>query len=130
MALVRWTNLISAWLIIVVALGFLIFLPGDVADYEREPEDVWLGIYWIGVSVLIAALCFANARKARSGALRGARWWLIVCNAVVVAGAIILFIADRLIADGDPALLPLLIPFVLGPAVALAFTSRAHRPST
>ena len=114
--LVRWTNLICGWLIILVALGFLIFIPGNVADYEREPEDFWLGLYWIGSSVLIAALCLVNSRYAGARTLGRGNRWRILCNAVVVAAAIILAIAD-----GDPALLLLLIPFVLGPAVALVW---------
>jgi O-antigen/teichoic acid export membrane protein len=120
-ALVRWTNLICGWLIILVALGFLIFLPGAVTDYEREPEDVWIRLSWLALSGLISALCFLNARSARAGAVGGASWGLVWANGIFVAGAIIL-----LIADDDPALLLLLIPFVLGPAVALAWG--LHRP--
>lgn len=116
MSLVRWTNLICGWLIILFAVGFLVFLPWAVADYDREPEDVWIGLSWIALSGFIATLCFVNARDSRTGGAVGARWWLIVSNAGVLAGAIIL-----LMAGNNPVLLPLLIPFVLGPAVALAW---------
>lgn len=105
-----------------VALGFLIFIPENLADYDREPEDFWLGLWWVGGSALVAALCFVNAHNVRAGRMN---WWLIVANAMVVASAISLLFVAR-----DPALLPLLIPFVFGPAIALAFSGRSHRPST
>lgn len=110
--MVRWTNLICAALLIVAALGFLLFLPENIADYAREPEDVWLGSYWIAGLSLLAALCFANARRAARPPRSG---WLTVANLAAVSCLALLLLLGR----EDPALVPLVAVCVLGPVVAL-----------
>lgn len=94
MSALRVTNLICGALLLVPALGFLLYLPGQLADYAREPEDVWLSYFWIGVLGLIAALCFVNAwRLPRSG-------WLAVANlaAVVTLATLLVFGHDDFLA--------------------------------
>lgn len=81
MAVVRWTNWISGALLIVAALGFLVYLPASLAEYAREPEDVWLGVIWISVLVPLAALCFVNAK--RSTKLEQSRWVTFANLAVI-----------------------------------------------
>jgi hypothetical protein len=114
MAVVRWVNLIAGALLIVAALGFLVFLPANIADYAREPEDVRLGIYWIVGLVLLATLCFANARHSA-----GARW-LALANLVVVIGLALLLFVGR----DDPALVALLVLCAFGPASVLIVSSK------
>src|SRR5690349_379508 len=112
MAVVRWTNLMCGALLIIVALGFLLFLPDDLADYAREPEDVWLGSFWIGLLGLLAALCFANAWRSNARAHAG---WLWFANLGVIIALSVLLVLGR----ADPAVPPLLALCALGPFVAL-----------
>ena len=108
----RWTNLICATLLVVAALGVLIFLPGNLADYAREPEDVWLSEFWIGVFGLLAALCVANPW--RSNRLSQLGWHMIAKVVVVVVLAVLL-----ILGRDDPTLPPLLALCALGPVTAL-----------
>ena len=112
MAVVRWTNLICGALLVVAALGFLIFLPDNVPDYAREPEDVWLGGLWVGLLGLLAALCFVNARRSNERPQVG---WLTLANLVAVLALITLLVLGR----DDPAVPPLLALCALGPVAAL-----------
>ena len=115
MAAARWTNLICGMLLVVVALAFLVFLPGDTANYGQEPEDVWLGRIWTGLLGLLAALCFANARQSNRRPRFG---WRTLSNSIaVIALAVLLFFGRH-----DPAVPPLLGLCALGPLTALLGT--------
>jgi hypothetical protein len=120
MVVMRWTNIICGALLVVAALGFIIFLPDNVADYAREPEDVWLGVFWIGLLGLLATLCFANAWRTNEQPLAG---WLVSANLVVVTLLAMLLVVGR----DDPAVLPLLALCALGPVVALVGAWRHRR---
>ena len=113
-------NGICGALLVIAALGFLTFLPANIADYAREPEDVWLGGFWIALLGSLAALCFTNAM--RSTALP---WWRILANvAVVIALAALL-----LLGHDDPTVPPLLALCALGPLAALVGSSRSAERS-
>ena len=112
MALVRWTNLICGALLVVAALGFLIFFPDNLADYAREPEDVWLNGFWVGLLGLFAALCFTNAWPSNSPPRFG--WRTLANLAAVLALAVLL-----VLGLDDAALPPLLALCALGPVAAL-----------
>ena len=112
-ATVRWTNLACAALLSIGAVWFLIFLPESILAYAREPEDVWLGGFWVLLLVTLAALCFANAKWTAGSRHFG---WLAFANLAAIGG-----LAALLVSDGgdDPALFPLVALCGLGPAVAL-----------
>jgi peptidoglycan/LPS O-acetylase OafA/YrhL len=112
MAVVRWTNLICGALLVLAALGFLTFLPDSVANYSREPEDLWLSGLWIGLLGLLAGLCFVNAWRSNGRPRVG---WRLLANLVAVFGLATLFILGR----DDPTVPPLLALAALGPVVAL-----------
>ena len=112
MAIVRWTNLICGALLVVAALGFVVFVPGDLADYAREPEDVWLGGFWVGSLGLLAALCFANAWRSNSQPRFG---WRTLANLAAVIALAVPLVLGR----DDAAVPPLLVLCALGPFVAL-----------
>jgi len=112
MLVVRWTNLICGALLLIAALGFLAFVPGNLADYVREPEDVWLGGFWVGLLGLLAALCFTNAWRSKSAFRFG---WLTLANLVAVLALALLLLLGR----DDPAVPPLLALCSLGPVAAL-----------
>jgi hypothetical protein len=120
MAVVRRTNLVCGAVLVLVALGFVIYLPGNLADYAREPEDVWLSAFWLGLIGLLAALCFTNARRSN----RPARFdWRTLANLVAVTSLAVLFVIGR----DDPAGLLLLALCALGPLAALVGTWRHWR---
>jgi hypothetical protein len=112
MAVVRWTNLICGAALVIAAVGFLVFLPDNVSEYAREPEDVWLSGFWVGLLGLLAALCFANARQ--SSRPEGFSWRTLA-NFVAFIALAGLFVIGR----DDPALPPLLALCALGPLAAL-----------
>jgi hypothetical protein len=121
---VRWTNVICGALLVVAALGFLIFLPDNVADYAREPEDVWLGGFWIGSLGLLAALCFANAWRSNRPPQVGWRTYANLVAAIALA-ALLVFGRD------DATVPPLVALCALGPVTALVgawLQSRNRRP--
>jgi hypothetical protein len=120
MAVVRWTNLICGATLVIAALGFLVFLPGNVSEYAREPEDVWLSGCWVGLLGLLAALCFTNAR--RSSSPEGFSWRTLA-NLVTVIALAGLFVIGR----DDPAVPPLLALCALGPLAALVGAWRHSR---
>jgi CHASE2 domain-containing sensor protein len=120
MAVVRWTNLICGALLVIAALGFVVFVPSNLADYAREPEDVWLGGIWIGSLGLLAALCFANAWRSNRPPRFG---WRIFANLVAVIALAVLLVLGR----DDPAVPPLLALCALGPVVALVGAWRHSR---
>jgi len=101
MAVVRWTNLICGALLVIAARGFVVFVPGNLADYVREPEDVWLGGFWVSLLGLLAALCLTNAWRAN----RTPRFVWIIANLVVVVALTVLLLLGR----DDPAVPPLLV---------------------
>lgn len=94
------------------ALGFLIFLPENVADYAREPEDVWLSGIWIGLLGLLAALCFVNAWRSNGRPQVG---WLTLANLLAVVALLALLVLGR----DDLTFPPLLAFCTLGPLAAL-----------
>jgi EamA domain-containing membrane protein RarD len=112
MAVVRWTNLLCGVSLVLAALVFLIFLPNNLADYTREPEDVWLSLLWIGLLGSLAVLCFANARRAIKPTRYG---WRAAANsvAVLVLGVLLAF------GRGDPAIIPVIAVCALGPLAGL-----------
>jgi hypothetical protein len=120
MAVVRWANLICGALLVIAALGFLVFVPGNLADYTREPEDVWLGGVWVGLLGLLAALCFANAWRPNRPPRFG---WRTFANLVAVIALAVLLVLGR----DDPAIPPLLALCALGPVVALVGAWRHSR---
>ena len=63
MRALRWLGYLVGTLFVLGALAFLLFLPEDIREYGREPEDVWLGTAWIVVLGLLAILCFWSARR-------------------------------------------------------------------
>lgn len=112
MAIVRWTNLICGVALVLAALGFLISLPGNLADHAREPEDIWLSAFWLGLIGLLAALCFTNARPSNRPVRFG---WRTLANFVAVIALAVLFVIGR----DDPAVPPLLALCAVGPLAAL-----------
>jgi CHASE2 domain-containing sensor protein len=120
MEVVRWTNLIGGALLVIGALGFLTFLPGNIADYAREPEDVWLGGLWTGLFGLLAALCFVNAWRSNGRPPAG---WLALANLVAVIALAMLLVFGR----DDPTVPPLLALCALGPVAALLRAWRQSR---
>jgi len=112
MAVVRWTNLLCGVSLVLAALVFLILLPNSLADYAREPEDVWLSLLWIGLLGSLAALCFANARLTNNPTRYG---WRAVANSVAVLVLAVLLVFGR----GDPALVLLVAVCALGPLAGL-----------
>lgn len=124
MAVVRWSNGISGALLVVVALAFLAFLPEDIADYAREPEDVWGSGISIIILGLVAALCFANATNPAP-----LPQWRIIANWAVVIVMTVLIVLSAIIA-WDLAGVLLFALCALGPAAALVGgrqTSRVQR---
>ena len=117
MAVVRWTNLICGGALLLAALGFLTFLPGNVADYAREPEDVWLSGFWVGLLGLLATLCFTNARRSNKPVGFG---WCVLAN----LAAIILLTVLVVVGRDDPAVAPLLVICGVGPLTVLVGTWR------
>lgn len=61
MTLLRWLIGAFGTVALLGALGFLLFLPESIAEYAREPEDVWLQTAWAVVLVLLSGACFWNA---------------------------------------------------------------------
>jgi CHASE2 domain-containing sensor protein len=120
MAIVRWTNLICGGLLSVAALGFLLLLPGSIADIAQEPEDVWLGGFWIALLGLLTALCFANAWRSNEPPQVG---WRMVANFVTVIALAALLV----LGANDPAVPPLLVLCALGPVAALLGAWRQSR---
>ena len=119
MAFARIANSIGGTLLVVAAFGFLIFLPENIADYAREPEDVWLGVSWIVGLSLLAVLCFVNAAHARKPGT-AARRRLTAVNSAVLFGLLTLQAADLAYGDYyDPILTMLLALCVLGPTSAI-----------
>jgi hypothetical protein len=112
MAVVRWTNLICGALLVIAALVALVFLPDSIAGYAREPEDAWLGAFWIGLLGMLAALCFANAARSKSPPQFD---WRTMANLAAVIALALLFVLGR----DDPAAIPLLVLCALGPVAAL-----------
>jgi hypothetical protein len=120
MAVVRWTNVICGGLLVIAALAFVVFVPGNISNFAGEPEDVWLGGFWIGSLGLLAALCFANAWRANGTPRFG---WRISANVVAIAVLAVLLVFGR----NDPAVPPLLALCALGPIVALVGAWRGSR---
>jgi len=120
MTAVRWTNLICGTLLVIVALAFLVFLPGNIANYAREPEDVWLDGIWIGLLGLLAVLCFANARRSNKPPRFG---WRTLSNSVAVIALAVLLVVGR----DDPTVPPLLALCAFGPLAALLDAWRDSR---
>jgi hypothetical protein len=112
---VRWTNGICGALLVIAALGFLTFLPGNIADCAREPEDAWLAGFWIALLGLLAALCFTNVVRATASP----RWRILANAAAVIALAALL-----LLGHDDPTVPPLLALCALGPLAALVGSFR------
>lgn len=112
MAVVRWTNLICGAALLLAVLGFLLFLPGNIADYAHEPEDVWLTGLWVALLGLLAALCLTNVRRPNKSVGFG---WRTLAN----LAAIILLAALFVLGRDDPAVPPLLVICGLGPFTAL-----------
>lgn len=117
---VRWTNLICGVLLIIAAIGFFIFLPDSVADYAREPEDVWLGGLWVALLVLLATLCFVNAWRSNGRPQVGR---LTLANLATVIALIVLLVLGR----DDPTVAPLLALCASGPLAALVGAWRQLR---
>lgn len=117
MTVARWINMMCGALLFFAALVALGFLPGELVDYAREPEDVWLGGFLTTLLGLVAALCFANAwpSNARFG-------WRILANLGVIVALAVLLILGR----DDPTVPPLLALCALGPVTALIGTWRQH----
>jgi hypothetical protein len=120
MAVVRCTNLICGVALIFAALGFLVFLPDDIVDFARQPEDFWLGAFWFGLICLLAALCFTNARLSNGLPRFG---WRALANFV----AIMVLAGLLVIGHDDPAVPPLLALGALGPVAALVGAWRHSR---
>lgn len=118
MGISRWINLLCGAALVFAALAFLIFVPGNISDYAREPEDVWLGLLWVCLLSSLAALCFTNARDARYG-------WRKLANFV----AVILLAGLLAIGSNDPAVLPLIALCAFGPLTALVSEWRHSRVS-
>jgi len=115
--------MICGVLLAVVAIGVLIFLPDQMANYAVEPEDVELSVFWVAFNVAIAALCFANWARP---ALRRPFGWRFYANAAaVLVAAGLLFVGRH-----DPAVLPLMAPALLGPVLALLGLAKALKQET
>ena len=130
MAFARIANFTGGALIVLTAVVFLIFLPENIADYAREPEDVWVSAWWIGGLCLLAALSFVNASRAQKPETLAVNW-LIAANLVALIGLVTLKALDN--AHGyDDALLTLIVALcALGPASAVFASlqsSLAKRP--
>lgn len=61
MRVLRWVNFVCGFLFAFGAVACLLFLPENTRDYSREPEDVWLLVFWSGTFVVLSVLCFVNA---------------------------------------------------------------------
>ncbi|WP_294011847.1 hypothetical protein [Sphingomonas sp.] len=119
LAFVRIANWTGGALVVLTALVFLLFLPENIADYAREPEDVWLSVWWIGGRCLLAALCFVNAIRARKAETLVVNW-LIAVNVVVLVGLVTLKALDTAYGSYDDPLLTLVVALcALGPASAV-----------
>jgi hypothetical protein len=119
LAFARIANWTGGALLVVAALGFLIFLPEAISDYTREPEDVWAIIGWTAVLCLLAALCFVNAVKVSKTGSGAIRWLTAINVAVLIAlGALKAFDTAYGLYD-DPVLTALVALCALGPASAV-----------
>lgn len=65
--LIRIVNAFYAALFLIGVLGSLGLLAAARDGLGREPEAVWLSAGWALLSMLLAILCLANMRSARSG---------------------------------------------------------------
>lgn len=120
MSIVRWINVIYGVSLVLVTLIFLGFLPGNVAGYDREPEDLWLGLIWISLLCVLASLCFINACRLGKSAGFG---WLTLSNLAVVTLLTLLLAIGR----NDPAVPPILALCALGPVATLIGIWRISR---
>jgi len=128
----RIANWTCGVLVFLVAVGFLQFLPDSIANYEREPEDVWLGVWWIAGLCFVAGLCVVNAVRARHPKSVGVPW-LMDINVIVLLGLVALKAFDVVYgAYDDPALSMILYLCALGPlsvigaAIHISYSGR-HR---
>lgn len=112
MAVARWMNLICGALLLFVALGFLLLLPRDIADRAREPEDLWLSAFWIGLIGFLAALSFANAWQ--SNGARHRRWRKLANLLALVVLTVLV-----MLGHDDATIVPIVALAAFGPVAAL-----------
>ena len=120
MGLARIANWTCGALLLLAIFGFLVFLPENIADYAREPEDVWLSVGWIIGLSLLAALCFVNAARALKPETTAVTWLTAGNVAVLIALGTLKALDTAYGAYDDPVLTALIALCALGPASALA----------
>ena len=114
----RIANWSAAALLVLAVLGFLFSISEAVADYDREPEDLWIILDWIAGLCLLTVLCLVNAARARRTET-AADNRLTAINVIVLIGLIILKALDTSIGNDDPVLTALVALCALGPAAAV-----------
>lgn len=112
---VRILNAIEV-LLIAVGIGFIAWnLPELHNGIEREPEDVWLALFWLGSFTCLGILCLANGLKSNGGSAPVGKA-LIAGNIIAILVLAIMLVAG----SSDPALRLIVLVLLVGPASMLA----------
>ena len=91
---------VLAALAIFVSALILETLPRSIADYGREPEDVWLGGFWLCLTTILAVYWTTGALRAfrRFPEPQG---WLARAGTFVAVGLGILLLTGGILSEFD-----------------------------
>lgn len=97
--LMRTANIIELVVLLLGASASLLFLPDAVAQYEREPEDVWLLSFWLTFCLALGSLCLWNALSGRSQAVSNRKALLILnwVALVILAPVFLAGMSDKVV---------------------------------